>query len=103
MAGEARYQKQLMDAIRERGGWVVKYPAGPHGTIGTPDLLVCYLGHFLAIEVKAGNPRLKRYEPTAMQQRQLDAIVTAGGHAFVDWPTGRGADHILDLIDELLD
>lgn len=102
MASEARYQKQLMDRIRERGGWVVKYPAGPHGTIGTPDLLVCYLGHFLAIEVKAGNPRLKRYEPTPMQARQLDGVREAGGVAIIAWPDGPDIDRLLDTI-ELLD
>lgn len=100
---ERAYQTKVIDQLRARGAWVVKYPAGPHGAVGTPDLLACYRGRFLAIECKAGDPRLKAYTPTAMQLRQLDAIVTAGGHAVVLWPGMLGGvPHVLDLIDEIL-
>lgn len=83
---ESHYQKKLQDALRERGAWIVKYPAGPHGVIGTPDLLCCYLGWFVAIECKAGNPKLKRYQLTPMQQRQRQEILNAEGSHLVAWP-----------------
>lgn len=103
MGPERRYQVKLMEALRDRGAWVVKYPAGPHGTVGTPDLLCCYRGQFLAIECKAGDPAKKAHEPTTMQIKQLDAIVTAGGWAHVMWPGGQSADDVLDAIDVCLD
>jgi Holliday junction resolvase len=93
MGPERRYQTQLIAELRKRGAWVAKYPAGPHGTIGTPDLLACYRGYFLAIECKA-----RREEPTTMQQRQLDLIREAGGIAIVAWP-GLDLDHLLDAFD----
>lgn len=95
MGPERTYQTKLIERLRKRGAWVVKYPAGPHGTVGTPDLLACYRGLFLAIEVKAGDPKLKAYAPTIAQQRQLDAINTADGLALVLWP---GNDAHLDVI-----
>lgn len=97
MGPERRYQVKLMEQIRKRGGWVVKYPAGPHGTIGTPDLLTCYRGLFLAIECKA-----KREPPTSMQQRQLDEIVSAGGMALVAHP-GLDLDALWEQLDEQAD
>lgn len=102
MGPERRWQVKVIERLRARGAWVVKYPAGPHGAVGTPDLLVCYRGNFIAIECKAGDPTKKAHEPTVAQLKQLDAIVTAGGHAFVSWPGGHDADAILDLVDELL-
>lgn len=51
---------------------------GGFGNSGTPDILACCWGHFLAIECKAGNNT-----PTALQQREIDAIITAGGAALV--------------------
>lgn len=41
---------------------------------GTPDILACFEGHFVAIEVKRpGNG------PTKLQEYQLDQIRAAGG------------------------
>ncbi len=95
MGPEARYQKSLIDQLRSRGAWICKYPAGPHGSVGVPDLLACYRGRFLAIECKAA----KAKTPTAMQQHQLDLIVTAGGLATVSYPGSDDVAAILDSID----
>lgn len=99
---EANYQKRLMQQLRARGAYVVKYPAGPHGAKGVPDLLCCYRGRFIALELKAGNPALAQYAPTINQEHQLDAIHRAGGIALVSWPAS-DALSILDDIDQLFD
>jgi Holliday junction resolvase len=96
---EARYQKKLIDAIRARGGYIVKYPAGRFGTIGTPDLLACYHGLFIGIECKAGNPALAAHAPTTQQERQLDLIKRAGGIRLVAWPGNR--DEVMAALDQL--
>lgn len=56
----------------------MKIHGGPYQDPGTPDLLVCYLGVFLAIEVKT--PRgVASDEQLAVQ----DAIIDAGGRAII--------------------
>jgi hypothetical protein len=44
---------------------------------GTPDLLVCWKGRFVGIELKAKGQR-----PTALQLFRLDEISSAGGDGF---------------------
>lgn len=48
------------------------------GRAGIPDIIACYNGLFLAIECKAGKGKT-----TALQERELNAIRTAKGLAFV--------------------
>lgn len=51
---------------------------GGFGNSGTPDFLACCWGHFLAVECKAGNNTT-----TALQDREIEKIRTAGGKALV--------------------
>lgn len=69
---------------------------GGFGRSGVPDIIACVNGHFLAIEVKndaAKNP------PTALQQKHLKAIATAGGTSLV---IDKNNIHILHGILEAL-
>ena len=55
------------------------YPAtGGFGRSGVPDIIVCFHGHFIGIECKAGNNTT-----TALQDRELAKIEFAGGRAMV--------------------
>lgn len=75
---EYRIVQKVKKYIRSRGGWVVKIHGGPYQDPGTPDLLACYLGRFLAIEVKT--PRgVASDEQLAAQ----DAIIASGGRAII--------------------
>jgi Holliday junction resolvase len=49
-----------------------------YGRVGIPDIICCIEGFFLAIECKAGNGKT-----TALQDRELDAIASAGGTALL--------------------
>jgi hypothetical protein len=51
---------------------------GGYGSSGAPDIVVCMRGRFIGIECKA-----KGNKPTALQLKNLNAIVEAGGYAFV--------------------
>lgn len=51
---------------------------GGYGKSGVPDIVVCIEGKFIGIECKANGNK-----PTALQLKNLNAIVTAGGYAFV--------------------
>lgn len=53
-----------------------KEHGGSYGSAGIPDIICCYKGRFLGLEVKRPGGRL-----TALQQRVLEKINRAGGIA----------------------
>ena len=55
-----------------------KTHGGQFGTAGIPDIIICYRGKFIALEVKAPGR-----EPTALQKLVLNRITDAGGIATV--------------------
>ena len=72
-------EKDIVKAIRKelesRGAFTMKTHGSPMSA-GYPDILVCYRGRFVAIEVKRPTTR---HTVTARQQAFLDAIAAAGG------------------------
>ena len=56
--------------------------ANGYGHAGIPDIICCVNGFFLAIECKAGKGKT-----TALQDRELGRIRTAGGAAVVIFDT----------------
>ena len=53
-----------------------KEHGGPYGTSGVPDIICCYKGWFLGLEVKLPSGRL-----TELQKRAIEKINRAGGIA----------------------
>ena len=53
-------------------------PANGFGRAGIPDIVGCMDGHFIAIECKAG-----KGQTTALQDRELNAVLNAGGTVFI--------------------
>lgn len=67
---------------------------GGYGNSGAPDIIACIKGKFIAVECKANFNK-----PTALQLKNLNAIVAAGGHAFVVDDTSIGVFIMtLDLV-----
>ncbi len=68
----------VLDYLRLRGAWVLK----THGHLGQrpgiPDIVACYRGRFLCLEVKRPGGRL-----SPRQAAELAAIKEAGGIAEV--------------------
>lgn len=87
---EATVQANCIKAIKNRGGWLVKTHTGRHQANGTPDILACYRGYFLAVEVKAPGGK-----PTKIQRHTIGLIVEAGGEAVV-------ADNVL-IVENAMD
>ena len=78
---EAGVQRRIQAQIRQAGGWVLKVHGNRYTPTGTPDLLACYNGRFVAIEVKQyGNT------PSEFQQHALDLIAESGGLTAVAYP-----------------
>ena len=53
-----------------------KEHGGPYGTSGVPDIICCYKGRFLGLEVKLPSGKL-----TELQKRAIEKINRAGGFA----------------------
>lgn len=95
MQPEYRIVQNIKKLVRSRGGWIVKIHGGPYQDSGTPDLLACYKGRFISIEVKTARG-VARPEQRAAQQ----AIASSGGYALITHLIGEVAD-VLNEIDEL--
>lgn len=73
--------KQKLDRWLDKnmpGHWRVKPRGGPFGKQGCPDVLICWRGLFIAIEVKSDDG-----SASAMQMANLRAIQKSGGIAAI--------------------
>lgn len=83
MAAEKNFENKIKKYLKEKGAWFIKYWAGSQFTkSGIPDLLICYKGKFIAIEVKAENGK-----PSDLQKYNIRKIEEAGGKAFILYPS----------------
>lgn len=94
---ERTIQRACLKTLRERGAYAVNIAGGPSIDTGTPDILACYRGRFVAVEVKRPGQ-----VPTEIQRFRLKQIAKAGGHCIV---ATNKADVIVGLlaIDKELD
>ena len=83
----------IKKALTEKGAWVTKTHGSLHSA-GLPDILACYEGKFIAIEVKRPETR---HTVTARQQAFLDQIAAAGGYVGV----ATSVDEALTILPEL--
>lgn len=75
---EAKVKKRVVDQLKALGAYYFYPVTGGYGSSGVPDIVGCYNGRFFAIECKAGTNK-----PTALQQKNIDAIKASGGAAIV--------------------
>jgi hypothetical protein len=75
---EKEIVNEIRDLLRLLGIFHWKQMTGPTNLPGVSDILGCYKGRFLAIEVKRDGK-----EPTELQQAFIDTVKEAGGIAFV--------------------
>lgn len=76
MPKESVIQAAIIKALKAEGHYVVNVVVA--GVAGTPDLLVCAHGRFIALEVKTPKGRV-----TPMQVVQNNLVEKAGGAGFV--------------------
>jgi len=75
---EVKVKKKVVAILKEHRAYYFYPVTGGYGGSGVPDIIGCYHGKFFGIECKAG-----KNKPTALQQKNLDSIFTAGGTALV--------------------
>lgn len=78
MQPEAKIGKKIRELIEAEGGFVFKVHGGPQMMAGLPDLIVCYRGQFIGIEVKQPGQK-----PTARQEFVHALIRRSGGEVVV--------------------
>ena len=96
-AKESTIQSNIINHLKERGCKVVNQHGGSGSEVGIPDLLVCYRGAFIGMEVK----QPKAY-PVPIQKVQLRRIREAGGIAGIV-RSKEDADELLKLVDDRMD
>lgn len=80
MTPEKKVKEEIKLFLEDIGAWFfMTIPMG-YGRKGIPDIIACYKGVFIAIEVKAPG---KENTLTVWQDKELHAILDAGGYAFM--------------------
>lgn len=93
---EQSYQKKIIDFLKSKGAYAIKIISASQA--GVPDIVCCYKGRFVAVEVKrpetVGNV-------SKLQAYNLDKIQEAGGIGFVAYSKEQVAK-VLEVIDEAM-
>lgn len=94
MAEEKNFENKIKKILKERGAWFLKTFSNGIQRAGVPDLLVCYKGQFIGIEVKAEKGVI-----SPLQIRELNQIKEAGGYGLVVRPST--LDNIIELLERI--
>ena len=77
---EKTFQTKLKKYL-ETKSYVVKFNASGISKVGVPDVLCCYKGLFIGIELKASNGK-----PSELQLYNLREIEKSGGISYLLYP-----------------
>lgn len=97
MKRESVVQKDIMDLLKRRGAYSIKVIRANEK--GVSDILICYKGFFVAIEVKAEG--LGWDDATALQKLYIKNIRAADGVGEV-CSSLEEVEKILDKLDNLM-
>jgi len=96
---EARLGSEIRRECIKRGAFAFKIHGGPTMMVGLPDLIMCYRGVFVAMEIKVPDPSS---QPSVIQRRRIKEIREAGGRAYVVRSV-QSAMRVLARVDAELD
>jgi len=89
---EAKLGHKIRDALEKRGAFVFKVHGGPMMMAGLPDLVVCYRGRYIGLEVKMpGN------KPSPIQERVGSKIHSALG----EWGVVYSVEEAVNFLDSV--
>lgn len=89
---ESKVKKDIKAYLKSIGAYYVTVPGGAYGTNGSPDMVVCYKGRFIALEGKANDGKQADWQK--LRQRQAER---AGGIYVLAWTV----DDVKDAISSL--
>lgn len=73
---ETKLTTEILKSLKKYGGFWVKIHGSAYQTSGLPDIVGCYRGQFIAIEVKMPG---KAEDASLRQRHMLKRIRSAGG------------------------
>jgi hypothetical protein len=77
---EADLTKKIISAMQKEGALAVKIHGGTFQSRGLPDVVSCFLSHFIGLEVKLPG---KEDTISDLQRKKLWAIYDAGGIGYM--------------------
>jgi len=92
---EKKVKDKVVKILKEFGVYYFFPATYGFGRSGVPDIVCCLEGNFFAIECKAG-----KNKPTALQEREMEAIRKTKGVALV--VNEENIEHVRILIEEML-
>ena len=81
MAEEKNFENKIKAYLKAIGAYFIKTHGDRFSKVGTPDIIACINGHFVAVEVKATNGR-----PSELQKYHINQIKESGGFAVILYP-----------------
>ena len=88
MGKEAKFSREVVKYLKSRGALVNVNTATIYDRVGRADVEACYLGYYIALELKTG-----KYSADPLQIRYLQEIRNAGGYGLL----------LRDTLDDLED
>lgn len=81
MAAEKQFENKIKTYLKSIGAYFIKTHGDRFSKVGTPDIIACVNGHFVAVEVKAANGK-----PSELQIYHIQQINNAGGYGVILYP-----------------
>lgn len=89
---EKNIENKIKTYLKSIGAYCVKYHGNKFSQVGVADLLVCYKGRFLAIEIKN---EIGKTSP--LQEENILMVKRAGGISFV----ARSVEEVKEIIKDI--
>ena len=96
MKNESQLTSQIKNLLKSKGAYCEKIFGGGYQASGIPDILCCYRGYFLAIEIKSPTGKGRASD---IQKLKIKAIRDAGGVAFIT-DNIEDVERVLKFIDD---
>lgn len=78
---EKIFENKIKSHLKSIGAYFIKTHGDRFSKVGTPDILACVNGRFVALEVKAENGK-----PSELQLYHIEQIKKAGGYGMIVYP-----------------
>lgn len=89
---EKNIENKIKAYLKGKGAYYVKYFGNQFSQVGVPDILACYKGRFIGIEVKN-----EKGKTSPLQDYNLASIKRAGGISLV----ARDIESVSEVLDEI--
>ena len=90
---EKSIETKIKSYLKSKGAYYVKYFGNKFSQVGVPDILACYKGRFIGIEVKN-----EKGKTSPLQDINLQQIKEAGGISIIARSV-EDVQHVIDILD----